>query len=377
MLISLLAPIEQLQIDVAGRAEHYTDFGDAQIGKITARYDITPQYAIRGTIATGFRAPTIAEEYYTAVNVSPTSATVQLPADSVAAQAAGLSKLKPETSINYSVGIVAHPLDDLSVTVDAYSTSIGNRITASSTVYASGTNPGGLPYVGSPTSPGVIPAILATGASLDPTVTQLGISAFVNGIDTLTQGVDATINYPTDLGQYGLVDWTLAGNYNTTGVSYVAPAPVALGGAPLFTPTTLYDYEHSTPAVKVGLTANWSLDDWGVTLRETMYGSQHQMELSNRAGTGLIGASNVDPFNQASVGLTDAEVRYNVTDNLQLAIGGNNIFNIRPDSEPWDPNWGGTNAGAPVGGGQVAFGPFGAAFDPNGGYYYARVTITW
>src|SRR6185437_8220624 len=62
-----LAPIEALQLDVAGRVEHYTDFGDAEIGKITARYDFNPQWAIRGTIATGFRAPTLAEEYYTAV----------------------------------------------------------------------------------------------------------------------------------------------------------------------------------------------------------------------------------------------------------------------------------------------------------------------
>ena len=74
-----VAPIEALQIDVAGRAEHYTDFGDTQIGKITARYDFSPQWAIRGTISTGFRAPTLGEEFYTAVNVSPTSATVPAP----------------------------------------------------------------------------------------------------------------------------------------------------------------------------------------------------------------------------------------------------------------------------------------------------------
>ena len=65
------APIEQLQIDIAGRFEHFTDFGDTQIGKVTARYDFTPEFAIRGTISTGFRAPTLDEEYYTAVNVSP------------------------------------------------------------------------------------------------------------------------------------------------------------------------------------------------------------------------------------------------------------------------------------------------------------------
>ena len=99
-----VAPIEALQIDVAGRVEHYTDFGDTQIGKVTARYDFNPQYAIRGTISTGFRAPTLAEEFYTAVNVSPTTATVQLPANSAAAKLLGLPNLKPESSTSYSVG---------------------------------------------------------------------------------------------------------------------------------------------------------------------------------------------------------------------------------------------------------------------------------
>src|SRR6202012_1693127 len=62
-----IAPIEELQIDIAGRAEHFSDFGDTQIGKINARYDFDEHWAIRGTLSTGFRAPTLEEEYYTAV----------------------------------------------------------------------------------------------------------------------------------------------------------------------------------------------------------------------------------------------------------------------------------------------------------------------
>ena len=76
-------------MDLAGRAEHYTDFGDTQIGKITARYDFSPQIAIRGTISTGFRAPTISEEFYTATNVVPFASVIQLPADSAAAKILG------------------------------------------------------------------------------------------------------------------------------------------------------------------------------------------------------------------------------------------------------------------------------------------------
>ena len=100
-----------MQLDLAGRAEHYTDFGDTQIGKITARYDFSPQIAIRGTISTGFRAPTLAEEFYTAVNVSPDTRprcscrpTRRRPRFWV------FSNLKPEISTSYSAGIVAHPL---------------------------------------------------------------------------------------------------------------------------------------------------------------------------------------------------------------------------------------------------------------------------
>ena len=120
-----VAPIENLQVDVAGRFEHFTDFGDTEIGKVTARYDFTPEFAIRGTVSTGFRAPTLAEEFYTAVNVSPTSATVQLPANSAAAKLLGLHNLKPEISTQYSLGIVTHPLDNLSATVDVYSMTLG------------------------------------------------------------------------------------------------------------------------------------------------------------------------------------------------------------------------------------------------------------
>src|ERR1700678_2764090 len=196
-----VAPIEHLQVDVAGRYEDYTDFGSTTIGKITARYDFSPQWAIRGTVSTGFRAPTLAEEFYTATNVSPTSATVQLAADSAAAKLLGLSNLTPEISTSYSAGIVAHPLQDLSVTVDAYSIAIGNRITASSTVLSAGP-------AGTIVSPLVNSAIALAGNVLDPTATINGVTAFVNAISSLTQGVDLTANYPTDFGEYGLVNWT-------------------------------------------------------------------------------------------------------------------------------------------------------------------------
>ncbi len=382
-----LAPIEELQIDIAGRAEHYSDFGDTQIGKITARYDFTPQFALRGTLSTGFRAPTLAEEFYTAVNVSPTAATVQLPANSAAAKLLGLPNLKPETSTSFSAGIVAHPLDDLSATVDVYSITIGNRIIALPAITTSGASAGQINLITA--------VVAADNVTLDPTAATQGVSSFLNGASTLTQGVDATINYPTDFGDYGLVDWTLAGNYNQTALARVAPLPGILAAveapaavaAGLLRADTQYNYIHSAPAEKVALTANWTLDDWGLTFRETYWGPQHGTTTPNSGNT-------VYQFNQAGVGLTDIEGRYSITEALQLAIGANNIFNIRPDATPFaggnsiaalsanglNPVVPMNNASgtAEVGGnGNVNLAPFGAAFNPNGGYYYARITYSW
>jgi outer membrane receptor protein involved in Fe transport len=379
-----LAPIEALQLDVAGRVEHYTDFGDAQIGKITARYDFSPQWAIRGTVSTGFRAPTLAEEFFTAVNVSPTNATVQLPADSVAANFLGLTNLKPETSTSYSVGLVAHPLEDLSATVDAYSITIGNRISASSELYGEG---------GTPLAPSIVnPAIALDGVTLDPTVTQYGVTAFLNDVSTLTQGVDATVNYPTDFGDKGLVNWTLAGNFNETTITHIAPppAPVLLASstATFFSFGSEFGYTHSLPNWKIGLTGDWSLDEYGATVRETYYGPSHGYASPN-------GGGEYTPSNQASVVLTDLELRYNFTDQLQFAFGGNNIFDIKPDILGAAPATcgagviiiagGSCTAGPNKASGQVLAGgngsvyqtPLGTAFDPNGGYYYARVSFNF
>ena len=127
-------PIDQLRVDLAGRFEHYDDFGSKAVGKLTARYDVIPEFGIRGTVSTGFRAPTLAEEYYRATNVSPDSATVQLQPNSKSAADLGLGGLKPETSRNYSVGLALQPLPGITATIDAYWIDINDRVVASGTL---------------------------------------------------------------------------------------------------------------------------------------------------------------------------------------------------------------------------------------------------
>jgi len=351
-----VSPIQDLQVDIAGRFEHYTDFGDAQVGKITARYDIIPEFAVRGTISTGFRAPTIQEEFYSATNVSPTSAIVQLPPNSAAAALLGVQPLQPEASTSYSAGFVTHPLDDLSITVDAYSISLRNRIVGTGTLFGSG---------GAINSPIVTQAILAHGNILDPTVTQTGVALFVNGISTLTQGIDVSANYLTDFGDFGSVNWTLAGNYNDTSISKQIATPSTLApGVSLFSKTATSLLTRANPKEKIGLSALWSLDDWTVNIRETLYGPTSAYYSPNG---GIYYLNKVD-----TTAITDLEIDYHYLESWTIAFGANNLTDERPNSRvvvsPTQISDSSNVVGAPLG-----ISPFGI----NGGFYYTRLTFNF
>ena len=129
-------PIDNLRIDAAARYEHYSDFGNTTAGKITLRYDFTSTFALRGTVSNGFRAPTLAEEYYTSTNVGPSTAYVQLPPNSAAGKILGIGNgLQPEKSIDFSTGLVWRPMEHMNATLDLYQIRITNRIVGSGNIY--------------------------------------------------------------------------------------------------------------------------------------------------------------------------------------------------------------------------------------------------
>ena len=192
-------PLDHLHLDVAGRYANYSDFGDTTVGKFTARYDFSPMIAIRGTISTGFRAPTLAEEFYSGTNVSPSFAQVQLPPNSPAAKVAGFGPLKPEKSNNYSIGFVAAPVDRLQITADAYEIDITDRIVGSGFLLGS-------EQIGATNqiiSQAVLNAITAHGNVLDSGISYAGIQLFTNGANTRTDGAEVTAAYSSRLRRHG------------------------------------------------------------------------------------------------------------------------------------------------------------------------------
>ncbi|HZZ34721.1 MAG TPA: TonB-dependent receptor [Caulobacteraceae bacterium] len=357
-----LFPVEQMTVDGAVRYEHFSDFGDTTVGKITGRYDFSPAFALRGTASTGFRAPTLAEEYYSATNVSPTSAVVQLPANSAAAALLGFSNLKPEKSTNFSVGFVSHPVSSLNVTFDVYQITIKDRIVGTGTLFGLG---------GANNSAAVLAAIAAHGNILDPTVTFVGVSLFTNGIDTRTRGAEVAVGYVSDIGESARVTWTLAANYNETAITKTAPTPAPIlasvpGPQALFDQGANSRLELASPKLKVGLGAQLNDGPWTVTLRETIYGPSAEWDSPDGGGTWYKNRI-------TTTGILDLEVAYAVTHALKFALGANNLFDTRPPNRIQFPPTGGISDGTNIYDAPVGFSPFGI----NGGYWYARVTYAF
>jgi iron complex outermembrane receptor protein len=368
-------------VDVAGRFEHYSDFGDATVGKLTSRYDFNPMFAVRGTISTGFRAPTLAEEFYSGTNVSPGSAALSLPPDSAPAALAGFKPLKPEKSTNYSIGFVAHPIERLQITADAYYIKITDRILTTSTIFGT---------VGSSiTSPGVLNAIASKLQEPESTfqakavgLSYSGITVFNNAADTETTGLELTGTYASDFGELGHVDWTVGFNYNKTTFTKVASLPTQVTdtdnlaeagaaaangqapGAPVLSTVAETALTTGVPQEKAILQANWTLDKWSVNLRSSIYGPTSEKIL-------LYANSQIFTESIPTAAIFDLDVGYKLFKDLKIDVGANNLFDTIPPKAP-------NVDGRPTDNGRVfgvpyTFSPYGV----EGGYYYGRVTYTF
>lgn len=352
------SPVEKLQLDVAGRYEDFSDFGDATVGKLTGRYDVTEQFAMRSTISTGFRAPTLAEEYYSATNVSPSSAFVQLPPNSPAAALIGVKPLKAEKSTNFSVGLVMRPAEDFTMTLDFYQIEIDDRVVGSGSLY-------GL-LDGEVVSPAVTAAIAANGNVLDPDVATTGINVFTNGLDTRTQGAELVVAFDSDFDNLGKVDWSIAANYSDTKVTKIKEAPAQLAPQSLFDKTAIADLETAFPEYRVVMGATWTLDKFSATLRETVYGEASSFE--SRDGTNYYkNEIGVTP-------ITDLELSYQFTDALRFSVGANNLFNEYPEQK--NPALL-ADYRSHLDNSAVAIYPSFSSFGINGGYYYGKLGFSF
>ncbi len=176
-------------VGAAARIEDYEDFGATLNGKLAGRYRLTPAWALRGSVSSGFRAPTPGQQ--NAFNVS-TRYDLQLrdlvndgtiPSTSRAAQLRGGRLLEPEQSVNTSLGAVADR-GPLRLTVDYFRIDLSNRL-ALTQLFALG--------------PEEVETLISEGVTSARNLQNFRF--FSNDFETRTQGIDlvATVT-PASLG---------------------------------------------------------------------------------------------------------------------------------------------------------------------------------
>ena len=351
------SPIDKLKIDAAIRWERFSDFGRTLVGKLTGRYDVSSALGLRGTLSSGFRAPTMAEQFYSSTNVAPRTAFVQLAPNSAGAALIGVNGLKPEKSENISVGIVLHPSPKMAITIDAYQINIRDRNVGSGRIYGSG---------GAVNSAAVVAAIKLNGNVLDPSVSETGISIFSNAVDTRNRGLDIVYsNYSTFPGM-GRIDWSAAENYNQAKLTKVNQAPLQLRPQTLLDPTAISDLETASPSFRLNLGALWKFDRWTVNLRESIFGPSSEL--------GTLDGGEYFKTTISNRATTDLDISYRLSNSFTLTVGANNVFNQYPNK---------TNAEllrtqrADLDNRAVVVFPVFSPFGINGGYYYARLNYNF
>ncbi|MCS0632830.1 TonB-dependent receptor [Telluria mixta] len=331
---------DKLLASAALREEHYNDFGSNLSGKLAGRYDFTKNFALRGAVQNGFRAPSLQQQSFTStstnfVNGIPYEITTFTPNDPVAV-ALGSKPLKAEKSTNFSLGAVMR-LAPVSLTVDAYRINVRDRIVLSENLL----------------SPAVRNYIVSQG------FTGVGGGRFfINGVDTKTRGVDIVASAPWNAGAAGRFDFTLAGNFNRTEVTKVPTTAqlAALNPAPvLFDRVNVLTLEKGQPKNKITASATWKLNQWGMTARATRYGEV----LSP-------GTTEAFDFTLKARTIVDLEARYAFSRQMSLAIGADNLFDQYSETLPPALN---TTSNTPF----SNYTPFGN----NGRYVYARATYSF
>jgi iron complex outermembrane receptor protein len=348
-------PTERTTIGAAVRFETYDDeSGDTLIGKINGRQEFTDWLSVRAAAQTGFRAPALAQQIYasttgqfrTVAGVLELLQIKTLPVNSAAAIALGAQPLTPETSVNFSAGVVLTPIDRLTITVDAYQIDVDDRIAITSTL----------------TGTAVSNILRANGLP-----SEISAQYYTNAIDTRTRGIDVVATYNHRVADIARMNWNVSWNFNETKIRRIGANPpelAALGaGFVLFDRLSQSNLTVNLPRTKFLIANTTSVGDFTLSTRVNRFGSFKNFQNRTNAAPAPPVFANDREFGPKWI--TDLELSWNASDRLELAIGANNLFNVYPDYN---------DTGLNVNLGQGFYATTGA-YGFTGGSYYGRLRL--
>ncbi|MBB1387644.1 TonB-dependent receptor [Pseudoalteromonas sp. SG45-5] len=307
---------DEWNVSGALRYEDFSNAGDDIIGKLATRYEVNDDFAVRGAVSTGFRAPSLQQSGYTAFTTnlgSDGTLTQSFTATTGSAfpSALGVDSLELETSTNLSAGFVYDISSELSLTVDFYRVEIKDRINLGSLLSADDVA----------FSAQAVAALQATGA--------VQANYFSNSVDSTTQGVDIIASYRTEL-EGGNLGVTFAGNLNDTKIDGVN----ASEGIPQN--VALDDLQRSfltdgQPGERATLTFDYERDAYTSTVRFNYFGETDVKYFGNDHIELATDGSFKATSTVESAVLVDLNVSYQINDIFALSVGADNVFDETPD----------------------------------------------
>jgi len=337
-------------VDAAARYENFSTFGNSLTFKLSNRLELTEGFALRGTISSGFRAPTPAQTYSEGLSQFLPSAAASItttgrfsPIGPVAAllnqrPGVNIKPLQAEKSRNYSLGATWDAGNGFQSTVDLYRIDIRNRLnTSTSYVLTAAEN-------------------TALTALKIPNLQNIYSANFLqNDYDTQTQGVDFVASYGAMVG---------SGRLTVTGAISVIDTEIT-GGSRALNPYAKKMTEDSLPKQRATVSAAYKFDRFEVTLRGRHYGewSDWTDTFPNSAAPGATYPT-FAPQVFSAVNFLDLVVNVDLLERTKLRIGGENILDRYPDKAKWQTFRGLVYSRN-------------SPYSTDGGYYYARVEFSF
>lgn len=299
---------DKLMTDFAARYENYSDFGSTVTGKAAFAYQATPAFLLRGSLSTGFRAPSLQQKYFSStitdfVGGQPVDIVIASNASALA-RAAGIPNLSEEKSRSATLGMTWTPSDAFTLTLDAYRIAIKDRVVLSGEF--------------DNTDPNI-------GSILD----SLGVGLarfFFNSVDTRTTGVDLTLAHNADFNGNKLTSF-LALNAGKTKITRIHTPPALAGREDtLLSERERLFIEGGSPRMKAVAGLDYTMGKWNPSVKFIQFGRQ------------TLGTWSGAPFYQryAPRASADVSLTYNFTDKMKFTVGATNIFDVFPSKQ--DPN---------------------------------------
>jgi iron complex outermembrane recepter protein len=324
---------EKWLVNGAVRHENYSDFGKTTNYKIASMFKVTPTINLRGAYATGFRAPSLHQIYFSS---TATQFVGGVPFevgtfnhDQSPTKILGIPDLKQEESQSTSFGFTAKiPDAKITITADAYMINIKDRVVLTDQF----ARPTGVFAPGTANSDLQI-AFDASGAT--------AAAFFANAIDTQSKGIDIVVTHKMNIGAITLKSDLSATFSNTKRVGDIhASSKLEAAGQVnrYYSETSRIYLEEAIPRVKANLTNTINFKKIEFFLRNVYFGQVTDPNTADVNGDGIVTGEIINgsvvetehPIWGAKV-ITDFSAGFSVTKNIKLVVGANNLLDIYPD----------------------------------------------